>query len=467
MSSRSALRNRRKRSPKTVHATERRLTHQTLERRELLAGELGPQLISVSANSGENFRLAQQNILRQSPTQLTFRFDGSQQIDAATLSAISIERAGGDGSFAEGNEIRIDPGFLGFGDSSRIVIARFAETLPDDTYRIHIAGYDDTNQGIVGLRNSNGELLRVSGATDPLRPSQQIQFRLELGPQVVAIVPQPITGIGASREQHRRQIYVYFNEDPLSNPAAGEITTGTSTASVVRPEFYNLFLTGNTVENTDDGPAIRPTSVSYNPALNRAVLTFASDISDLVPGGAGTFRLRVGSSQALPSAPSAEISDTTSDVSGVFTAARDLSTTFNATPQSILISGQIEPTVNYPVLWPGAETAALGSRQREQQLIGQPDATAGINTFFYNFADIYGRDPAGNLLENAITDIQRERVREALALYSQHLGVQFIETQDRGLQFVTGDLRPLVVSAITGTGQALHEYRVDDTNPGR
>lgn len=468
MSSRSALRNRRKRSLKTYHATERRLSHQALERRELLAGDLGPQLISVSANSGENFRLAQQNILRQSPTQLTFRFDGAQQIDPATLAAITIERSGGDGSFVDNNQIRISPGFLGFGESQRIVIARFAEPLPDDTYRIRIAGFDDTNANIVGLRNVSGDLLRVPNPTDPARPEKQIQFRLELGPQVVAVVPQPIEIIGTTRVPHRDKIHVYFGQDPLSNPADGPITTGGSSATVVDPAFYNLFLTGGTVENTDDVKH-NPIRVDYDPALNRAVLTFASDLSAFAPatGGSGTFRLRIGSSQPLPAAPGSVADDLTNNVGDTFQSAHDLSLVFGASNSSTVIQGEISATVNYTVIWPGAETAALSSRQREQQLIGRPDSTEGINTFFYNFASIYGRDPLGNLLENAITDVQKQRVREVLALYSQHLGVQFIESEDRGLQFVTGDLRPLVVSAITGNGQALHEYRVDDVNPGR
>lgn len=464
MSSRSALRNRRKRSPKTDHATERRLSHQTLERRELLAGELGPQLISISANSGENFRLTQQNVLRESPTQLTFRFDGSQQLDPATLAAISIQRSGGDGSFAEGNEIRIDPGFLGFGESNRIVVARFAEGLPDDTYRISIAGYDDTNAGIVGLRNSDGELLRVAGATDPARPEQQVQFRLEFGPQVVAVVPQPITGVGASRMQHRNQIHVFFNEDPLSNPAAGPITTASSTAAVVQTKYYNLFFTDDKVENTAH-LNFNPSSVTYDPALNRAVLTFANDISDFAPGGAGTFRLRVGSAQDLPAAPVVVDDDLTSDVGGTFSSARNLNVSFDADPQSILISGEIEASPSYAVQWPGIDAPGTRDHRRDPQVIGQPDSTPGINLYYYNFADAYGLDPFGNVLDNAITDAQRQRTREILALYSQHLGVQFIETENRGLQIVTGDLRALVRPVITGPGEPLHEFRLNDQDP--
>ena len=446
--------------------TQRRLSHQTLERRELLAGNLGPQLISVAANSGENFRLAQQNILRESPTQLTFRFDGSQQIDAETLDAITIERSGGDGSFNEGNEVRIDPGFLGFGDSQRIVIARFADTLPDDTYRITLAGFDDTNEGVVGLRNTDGELLRVSGAADPSRPEQQIQFRIELGPQVVAVVPQPITGFGATRIQRLDQIHVYFNEDPLSNPAAGPITSGNSNAAVVQTRFYNLFLTGDTVENTDD-INVNPTVVEYDPALNRAVLTFDQPLNAIAPDGSGTFRLRVGSSQDLPDAPTPVDGNAGGGAGSTFESAFNLGISFDAEPESVLISGQIEPTASYPVQWPGIDAPGTRDYRRDPQVIGQPDTTPGINQYYYNFADIYGTDPFGNNLDNAITEAQRQRTREILSLYAQHLGVSFIETENRGLQIVTGDLRALVTPASTGPGEPLHAFRLNDEDPTR
>lgn len=448
---------------------QRRPSLQTLERRELLAAQLGPQLISVAANSGENFRLAQQNILREAPTQLTFRFDGGQQLDAETLDAITIERSGGDGSFAEGNEVRITPGFLGFGDSPRVVVARFAETLPDDTYRISIAGFDDTGEGIVGLRNTDGQLFQPLDPIDVTRPEQHVQFRLELGPQVVAVVPQPITGFGETRIQRREQIHVYFNDDPLANPALERINNDPadpnfSTAPVVQPRFYNLFFTGETVENTDD-VVFNPIGVEYEPSLNRAILTFEEDLSNFAPDGAGTFRLRIGSAQDLPGPPQPVDVDLQNNVGDAFATAHDLGVLFNANPESILISGEIEPTPDYPVRWPGLDAPGTRDHRRDPQVTGQPDSTPGINVYYYNFAEAYGLDPFGNVLDNAITEAQKRRTREILALYSQHLGVQFIETQNRGLQIVTGDLRALVRPAITGPGEPLHEFRLNDEDP--
>ena len=447
---------------------KRHLSLQALERRELLVGELGPQLIGVAANSGENFRLAQSNVLLESPTQLTFRFDGSQQIDPATLAAITIERSGGDASFTEGNEIRITPGFLGFGDSQRIVIARFAETLPDDQYRISIAGFDDTNVGIVGLRNLTGQLFNALNPASASAPIQRINFQVELGPQVVAVVPQPITGFGMSRVQQRAQIQVFFNSDPLSNPALGIITSsGAPTIPVVNRAFYNLFFTNETVENTDGGPAIRPTNVTYDPSLNMATLEFSNDLALLAPavatGGSGTYRLRVGSSQALPGAP-LQIAETATDAGGLFTAPRNLNTTFTSS-SSLVISGQVEPVVGNTIRYPGIDSPGVRDDRRDAQVIGRADTTDGINRFFYNFANLYGRDAAGNQLDNAITPAQKQRAREILSLYAQHLGVEFIETETRGLQIVTGDLRALVEGATTGAGVPFQEYRVNDLDP--
>ncbi len=228
---------------------------------ELLAAEFGgvdsgPRLISVAANSGEQFDLDDNNVLSVAPTELTFRFDGSQALDPATLSAIQFRGSGGDGSFDDGNETTIIPGFLGFANegNSRIVVARFAETLPDDQYVIEVAGFDDTDPAapVVALRNISGDLFCPPNSADSDRPIQSIFMDIEVGPRVVAIVPQPIVGVDAARTQLRDTVHVYFNNDPLSNPNAGVIDSTNSMLSVVDPQFYKLIYTHDTVENTDD-----------------------------------------------------------------------------------------------------------------------------------------------------------------------------------------------------------------------
>lgn len=76
--------------------TSRLLHLQALERRELLAAEIGlsnaPRLIAVAANSGENFDLLDNNELTVSPRELKFRFDGGQELDPETFSAFRLDR---------------------------------------------------------------------------------------------------------------------------------------------------------------------------------------------------------------------------------------------------------------------------------------------------------------------------------------------------------------------------------------
>ena len=413
----------------------RRLHHETLEKRELLAADFGldsgPRLISVAANSGQQFDLDGNNLLTIAPTELTFRFDGAQPLDPATLSAIEFRGSGGDGTFDDGNEITIVPGFLGFenANNSRIVVARFAETLPDDLYSVEVAGFDDTdpNNLIVGLRNTNGDLFSPDAPSDSDRPVQSILMNVEVGPRVVAVVPQPITGTGTSRVQDRNVIQVFFNRDPLANQNLAMVqTTGSATdPSVVQPQFYNLYFTSDTVETGDDGVVRTPTSVKYEPSLNRATLTFDSDLDTYAPNGFGTFRLRVGSSQALPVTLPSDTSDQAADVGDTFVAARDLGITFGTTgDSSVTISGEIEATAGNTVEWPGIDSPGIRQNRRDAQVTGRADTADGINVFYYNFADLYGTDASGFNLENAITPAQQQRTREILDLYSEHLGIR-------------------------------------------
>ncbi|MEM9644459.1 MAG: hypothetical protein AAF989_05660, partial [Planctomycetota bacterium] len=454
--------------------SSRRLNHETLEKRELLAADIleAPRLISVAANSGENFDLNNNNVLSVAPNELRFRFGGGQQLDAATLEAIRFVPSGGDGSF-DANDTPITPGFLGFDDDdgARIVVARFAETLNDDLYKIEIAGYDDTGEGIVGLRNTDGVLFRPTNPLDVLRPIQDIRFEVEVGPRVTAVVPQPIEGTGASRVQHRNQIHVFFNDDPLSNPNAGPIDSSAN-LPVVNPDFYKLIFTADTVENTDDATHT-PALVEYDPALNRAVLTFASDLSELTEAaannGSATYRLRIGDGDALPAAPT--VRPSTSDAGDVFANAENLNVSFGAGINSIVVTdGVIRSTEDVIPHWPGAGDA-VGSRdqRRDSELVARVDTTTGINVFAYNFANLYGLDPQLNRLDNAITEAQKQRVREALTLYSERLGVEFVETEDSGLQFVTGDIRAIVENADTGSGEntPYSLFRVNEQDPSR
>ncbi|TWT69332.1 tandem-95 repeat protein [Crateriforma conspicua] len=454
----------------------RRLAHQTLEKRQLLAADLGeaaPRLVAVAANSGENFELDDNNVLSVAPSELTFRFDGGQELDSSTLSAIRFIPSGGDGSF-DAEDTPITPGYVGFADDggSRIVVARFAETLPDDIYKVEIAGFDDTNAGIVGLRNTDGVLFQPNDPLDTLRPMEEIRFEVEVGPRVTAVVPQPIEGVGASRVQHRDQIHVYFNEDPLSNPAGGPVNSATSGLPVVNPQFYKLIFTSDTVENTDDSVTL-PTSVEYDPLLNRAVLTFSDDLSELTDAagnnGSATYRLRIGSGEPLPAAPTAV--DGSSDAGDLFSGATSLGVNFGTGTGSVVVSdAAIIQANDIMPSWPAAgDTVGSRDTRRDPEIVGRIDTNTGIDVYEYNFADLYGLNPQGQQRNNAITEAQKQRIREVLDLYSQRMGVQFIETEDSGLQIVTGDLRAIIINAETGSGPdtSYSLFRVNEADPSR
>jgi len=70
------------------------------------------------------------------------------------------------------------------------VIIRFAETLPDDHYRIEIFGFEDVSQNISPLKNLGGDFFTPS---EPDADREVVHFDLELGPQVISVVPQPVS----------------------------------------------------------------------------------------------------------------------------------------------------------------------------------------------------------------------------------------------------------------------------------
>ncbi|MEZ6135389.1 MAG: tandem-95 repeat protein [Pirellulaceae bacterium] len=451
-------------------------------------------------------------------------------------------------------DVVIQPGQVVIGDApdDNEVTVRFAETLPNDLYRVEIFGFDDPVQGIVGLRNANtdgtpGELFIP---TNSGTRKDTIDFRLDLGPQVTAVVPQPVVRNAAGGlVQQRDTIVVHFDGDKLlvENTPGGQPTAG----SAENPEFYQLIFTDDTVRNTDDVRFL-PLTAKYNASANTVTLKFDRDIDALAGSNAGprTFRLRIGSRETEPFAPMASeaaataISDFNTDgkVKFRFTArelgesgsgiqirvintnsgdpplitaagrvitvdlgtntviAADLLAALQSSSAATdLVSiefeaGSIPTTVlNAPINYSPINVVGLGSSfdtatnlgvigssvtdltslllssaidaqpfefdlpgasddpghrelpasfdQHINDLFGA-DITAGITTVFYNFQRIYGSDASGPL-ETAITDKQKERVREALEIWSNHVGVQFIETPDQGITIATGSLSAL------------------------
>lgn len=420
-------------SRKSTRLGRRGLQMENLEERRMLAG--GPMLAGISVNDGT---LLQANSVRQTaPKSLTFVFDKGQTIDTASLATgIRITRSGLDGVFGNANDVAITPGFAGLGQSSNEVIVRFAETLADDVYQIDVIG-----SGVTPLKNIQGQPFNMG-------IDFSSKFELNLAPQVVAVVPQPITRQSNGQlTQSRGQIIVYFNNDDLNPTAAAN------------PDYYQLIFTGhsnqfdgtfNTATNTDDSTPFRPTSVVYDAAGDRAILTFASDLATL--GGVGTYRLRVGTSEAPLVAPN-RLTVATDAGSSFATANTQLGTL--GTQDQILVSA-IEPQA-YNLIFPGSNQDPghrdVGSSFDLHVPENGADIVDGVTTISYNFRSEIGRRSNGTFLPNAITNTQKDRAREAFELWGNRLGVKFVETPTSGFTIATGDLRAIDPTAFTDPDQ--------------
>ncbi|MFV1964695.1 MAG: S8 family serine peptidase, partial [Pirellulaceae bacterium] len=277
-----------------------------MEDRRLLAA--GPRLAGVQPNNSVSFSFDDPtaNVRPVAPRELNIRFDEDQRIDATTLDAIRITRSGFDGIFGNSNDELITPGFIGVtaAPDENEVVVRFAETLPDDLYRVEIFGAGSTTP-LKNLRNENFVPTLNDGDGDSTKDS--IQFELDLGTRVIAVVPQPVTRLDTGAlSQARNQIEVYFNDDDLfvENDDLGNPTA----RSAENPNFYQLIFTADTVRNTDD-IVVKPIDVAYDASNDRAVLTFARNLDMLQDPntgtviGPGTFRLRIGNTEATPLAP--------------------------------------------------------------------------------------------------------------------------------------------------------------------
>ena len=134
----------------------RNLSHvENLEPRRVMAFDF----VSAFPNAGA---LITEGITEhQSPQQITIRFSPGVEIDPASLGGIVVTRSGGAndpfGAFGNSNDIVVTPGSITVDDlpNENQVIVRFAETLPDDSYRITISG-----AGVMGLKT----LAQTNGA---------------------------------------------------------------------------------------------------------------------------------------------------------------------------------------------------------------------------------------------------------------------------------------------------------------
>lgn len=417
-------------------------TPESLERRQVLAFDFVSA--SVLTDNTPFYVVNDTNIpvLTEAPQQVTLRFTPGVEIDSSSLGGISVLRSGGHsdpfGDAGTVADISVSSGLL-VDDmpSQNQVVIRFKETLPDDSYRITIQSTLDESGQVFGLRTTEGQPFREGGTFS-------FDVRLSVGPQVVAVVPQPISrdssDLTADLEQALDTIHVYFDSaEPLNQDSA-------ETSS-----HYKLIEVNAATGNDEAGTEKNPLTVTYDSATNLAVLTFADGeiSSDKL------YRLEIGGQGILPAtvAPGTGgdpgSSFATAANTGFLDAAGFL---FGETiePQaidpetSIPIAGGNLPSLLYPeqpgtIDEPGHRDIPIDLSNHGDATLGlDPDGTV-IHTIPFNFRSEYGLSTAGNQLYNLITGEQQVRVREVFDLFSRYAGVRFVETANDGIAVVLGD----------------------------
>lgn len=375
-------------------------------------------------------------------------------------------------------ETEIVPGYIGFGDTDREVVLRFAERLPQNRYRIDILG-----QGIRALRNTRGEVFNDG-------VSRSIQFELNLGARVQSVVPQPVfRNANGTLTQNRNQIDLYFNNDPLIDLNSIATVNGSSltnlqqvrnpfflqssdtivlksgatfTPSVLRLDFYQLIHTAETLDTRDDF-RFTPSAVRYFPGADRVTLVYSSNLEELrhpvtsavLP--AADLRLRVGTNDVAP-LPPVQVDALAAEPGDTFATAMNLAGNWTpgaAGSQSVLIDSQVRNTTPFMLDFPGGSDEPGNRRNRHQDNLRlAADNIDGTSVLYYNFQGLLGRLGNNNFL-NAITEQQKTRVREVFSLYERYLGVRFVETASKGLTVGVGDHRAITpFEDIAGSGFA-------------
>ncbi|MFN7841606.1 MAG: dockerin type I domain-containing protein [Pirellula sp.] len=388
----------------------------------------GPRTIRVEVNSNIRFSTTVGEFINA----INNSFEASGLVNARLVSGSLVTRMGANPTtyspltLISGDDVPITPNFIGFGDTNREVVIRFAESLPDDAYVIDILG-----SGPFAVRSTAG--LPFNGGV-----SRSVRFDLDLGPTIQSIVPQPIVRSGTTLTQLRNVVHVYFNDDTL---AATEAT---------RPQYYQLVYTANSLTSRDD-IVFQPSTVNYDAVLNRATLTFNRNLDELADSNGNilpvtTLRLRIGNNQPavntgvtqtpVATEPGSRF-DTAFNLGGAWTV--------GGGSRAIVVESNIQNTTPFPLDFPGANDESGVRSNRYQQHVNRVDQN-GIEIINYNFATALGT--ANNSVQlNAITEPQKDLVRQIFSLYEKYFGVRFLESDNLGITVAVGDM--LAINPLT------------------
>ncbi len=430
------------RSSGSSNAFSRRLQHETLEKRELLAADLLAIRPDAGALISEGTRLS------TPPREFSLLFNGDADLDENSINQDNVRliRAGGDAAFGTADDVQVSLGYVGFVEpggtdpnNSHKIVIRPASTasdnatdpsfaFPDDFYRIEIIG-----SGADPLRDLSG--VPFNDGHDSITP-----FRLDRGIQVIAVIPQPIERESdGSLTVHDNRIDVYFDHQQI-DPAVAE-----------NPAFYRLVDTAGL-----PNAAARPDSVTYDAAKHLVHLNFNAAIP------AATYRLDIGSSLA-PTGSNGVVNQTFTGEIG--TSFEDLLLSSDAGNFGPLSSGT---SVKVSSQISAAGASALPARpggldepgHRQIQLeahfgsSGLPQVDPiSIQTRYYSFPDNFPTNGAGIVYKNFISPAEKDIVRGILEIYAQQIGVEFIESASGGgLVIGKGDLQAADPEATSGQG---------------
>jgi hypothetical protein len=407
---------------------------------EVVSRDFGGEAPPVVSVSGKTVRVEVNSNARFTTTVSEFinaintSIDASAVVKARLVSGSPNSRMGANPTtyspltLVAGDDVAITPSFVGFGDNDREVVIRFSEALPDDFYIIDILG-----SGPLALRSLSG--LPFNGGV-----SQSIRFDLDLGTTIQSIVPQPVVRANdGSLSQLRNVIHVYFNDDDLDPVQAA------------KPEFYQLIYTNNSISGVDDF-VYQPVAVNYDSILNRSTLTFDRNLDALVNPSTNAalpitaLRLRIGNNQA-PAAGGVSTINQTIDPGSRFDSAADLGGAWagGGGAKSVIVDSVIANTTSYRLDFPGANDGPGNRDSRYENHVTRVD-NDGIAVVSYNFALELGTANSSVQL-NAITDPQKDLVRQIFSLYEKYLGVRFVESDSLGFTVAVGDM--LAINPLT------------------
>ncbi len=321
-----------------------------------------------------------------------------------------------------------------------------------DTFLLSIAGQDfefefDTNSD----GSTNPDAIVIASINDPITLATRIRNSIETtlnnnfaGPEQALTVSQDPTNrtiislIGTAFTPQvstasdglelsdgallpqRDRINVYFNTNDPLDPVTATVASN-----------YRLV-------DAVTGATILPSNVLFYESSNVVSLQFAAPIQGEL------YNLRIGQDFQGGAAitPFNEMDDDNSS----FNSATDLGELLSSAGR--VINALIEPQDAFVLLPPepgGNDEPGHRDVTSENHLQFNEDGTPlqvpkQVPVINYNFQTVYGFNAGGVQQENTISDLQKQRIREIFDLFSYYAGVQFVETESKGLTIAVGQI---------------------------